>query len=791
VNVAGGATTISLTHAVDITSNNTDTITAQIVSAPSTSVNAVLSFSAGTLPLGSATYTDSSKTDQNTAANAGVARATGTIQGTSTSTTTNVVLKLTADVAGSYQILVTADAGSAAGYSAGKLSTNYTITTTGAPTSLSVSTVGAAVGNDTNEGAIVKLTMKDANGNATVLGQNESLSISHSLTNSTSGTTLGATSFGPLGDTKGVYSVTVIGKAATADGTDVVTFTGSGLLPSTLTTNASVSAIAASDGSAINPGTTSGVTSFLLTSGTGYASATGQSPTTATKSSHSITYTRSTTISDTDDTVYPVAVVATGGDTYATTITIPAGKKTGEVSVSAALAKTVYTAVAITFGGTANTNATAKVTVSYASAGASTITVASLNTSVLSATAGTNSWTIKVADQFAAGIANIPVTVAVSGRNTVATTTIGVTDAKGYISYSLKDAGTTGTTDSVVFSMVDSASATKTATATVTYGSVTVATVAVTGGSTVADAGVAGANTTAISAADNGPEASAKEITATVKDASGNLLAGVPVTFSVSSGLIVKSAAVDYTTVYTNSAGKAVTKVFNWVPGTQTITATAGGKSGTDYLTWAATDASSARVLSITATGNVVSVKVVDRFGNGVKGVTASLSRTGTGFFGNGTSTATVTTDKSGTADIQFNGNATITAELNTTTYAQSADVAGEIAATAVTAAVAGTTTGTGASLAPAGVYKASVDVSDTSADAVDAANEATDAANAATDAANAAAEAADAATAAAQDAQAAVAALATSVASLIAGIKAQITTLTNLVIKIQKKVKA
>jgi len=74
---------------------------------------------------------------------------------------------------------------------------------------------------------------------------------------------------------------------------------------------------------------------------------------------------------------------------------------------------------------------------------------------------------------------------------------------------------------------------------------------------------------------------------------------------------------------------------------------------------------------------------------------------------------------------------------------------------------------------------------------ATDAANEATDAANAATDAANAAAEAADAATAAAQDAQAAVAALATQVSSLIAGIKAQITSLTNLVIKIQKKVKA
>jgi len=92
---------------------------------------------------------------------------------------------------------------------------------------------------------------------------------------------------------------------------------------------------------------------------------------------------------------------------------------------------------------------------------------------------------------------------------------------------------------------------------------------------------------------------------------------------------------------------------------------------------------------------------------------------------------------------------------------------------------------------ATADVITVTGSVVDGSSAATDAANEATDAANAATDAANAAAEAADAATAAAQDAQAAVAELATKVASLIAGIKAQITSLTNLVIKIQKKVKA
>jgi hypothetical protein len=74
---------------------------------------------------------------------------------------------------------------------------------------------------------------------------------------------------------------------------------------------------------------------------------------------------------------------------------------------------------------------------------------------------------------------------------------------------------------------------------------------------------------------------------------------------------------------------------------------------------------------------------------------------------------------------------------------------------------------------------------------AIEAANAAQASADAATDAANAAAESADAATAAAQDASQAVADLATQVADLIASLKAQLTALTALVVKIQKKVKA
>ena len=99
-----------------------------------------------------------------------------------------------------------------------------------------------------------------------------------------------------------------------------------------------------------------------------------------------------------------------------------------------------------------------------------------------------------------------------------------------------------------------------------------------------------------------------------------------------------------------------------------------------------------------------------------------------------------------------------------------------------------------GTALAVAGQVKGSVTASvvNSSVDAAtDAANEATDAANAATDAALAAADAADAATAAAQDASDAVAALSASVSKMISNLRAQITSLTNLVIKIQKKVKA
>jgi hypothetical protein len=102
-------------------------------------------------------------------------------------------------------------------------------------------------------------------------------------------------------------------------------------------------------------------------------------------------------------------------------------------------------------------------------------------------------------------------------------------------------------------------------------------------------------------------------------------------------------------------------------------------------------------------------------------------------------------------------------------------------------------TTGTMATTAKSAVARTiSVDVvSPDGGAAAAAAEEATAAANDATDAALSAAEAAEAATAMAQEAVDAVAELSASVTKLISALRAQITSLTNLVIKIQKKVKA
>ncbi len=272
-------------------------------------------------------------------------------------------------------------------------------------------------------------------------------------------------------------------------------------------------------------------------------------------------------------------------------------------------------------------------------------------------------------------------------------------------------------------------------------------------------------------------------------DSTGTAVTGVPVEVTTSSAggwmndSCTGAAAKPVTkmTCYPDATGYIYVKTIATATGTITYTATAGTVSTSQALVSgnAATDA---RTVKLVVSGSDVTASVTDRFGNGVADQSVQVTVTGGSLTG-GSKIATYTTDASGNFGFGVEGASTVTARLASANDSES--VAGKTSTTTIDSSVA------------AGVRSASATVVGTDSSssvaqaAADAAAEATDAANAATDAANAAAEAADAATAAAQDAADAVAALSAQVATLISGLKAQLTALTNLVIKIQKKVKA
>jgi hypothetical protein len=622
VGVSSGSTTITLTHPETATPAYYETVTAQITSAPATSTAAALTFtsptaSATTRPLksGTTTYTASSTT-------AGIAIANGKVSDVTGAKTTMISLALNPDVAGSYTILVTANALAAnsaqQGFTAGRISTSYTITTAGAPTTITASSFGGSVTTSGRYGQLFSFTLKDADGKATVLGLNESISISDdstavSVTDNGKGTGLAFTAWGSAGSNSGSprnhssgrYFFRVIndGTAIAADGTAVVTLTGGGLLPSTLTTNvaASLKAATAATGTPVAACTTAANCVSFATTG-----------------AQSITWTGLTSGSTTAAVVHATEVKDGSGYLYNSTATIAAATTAATKvaatapAVSATMSETNVTISLLTTLNTAGTTAT----LTYAIPAAASMAVLG-TANVLSATGGSTTWNIEVDNQYGVGIQYAPVSVAVSGRNTVATTSIGVTDANGIISYTLKDAGTTGTKDTITFT-----SGSYTATGTVTYGTVTVSKVSFTGGSTTAGVTAATPTTNAISAGDT-PEGSAVAASVTLTDASGNLLAGVPVVFSVAAADAAKLAIVtNKVTVYSGADGKAASSVFAWIAGTYTVTATAGGVTGTGSYTFANSTAADARVLSATAADGIVTAKVVDRFGNPVSGVT-------------------------------------------------------------------------------------------------------------------------------------------------------------------------
>ena len=305
-----------------------------------------------------------------------------------------------------------------------------------------------------------------------------------------------------------------------------------------------------------------------------------------------------------------------------------------------------------------------------------------------------------------------------------------------------------------------------------------------------------------------------KVFAVTVKDATGNLVTDSVITGArtdtTTAGKLLASAALTCTAFnttdkvyYCNAAG-ASASVFGKAE--YKITATGADADATAVSTTASTTFSDIVATKVTITapasaqiGEKVTYTLTATEKNGYpvadttyEGGSANADAT-LGQFGGILWNTTTAPDYTNSSVKPFNSGETITTVSGVATK----DVYMPVAAGTVT----NTWTLAGSSTSPAGAVDKSIGgttvvttttVVNPGVDAAtDAANEATDAANAATDAALAAADAADAATAAAQDASDAVAALSATVAKLVASLKAQLTSLTNLVIKIQKKVRA
>jgi hypothetical protein len=751
------------------------------------------------------------------------------------------VVGFTPDVIGTYTMRVWHDADTTGTVSTGeRVATDLTFTVSAAPTTITVTRFGSntIAGASSGNGALVKIALTDSAGVAAGLANGESIRIAPSTATadifkvngvdpSYSPTSGGSVDLGFTDFVGGVAWVNL----RDAAGTTTFALTGQGTGVATLSSSFTIS-FRTTDTS-FTGGTVIGSTKTVTYGTDGIAgSATAATIPLAAKT---ITYlTTGTAIADLADASYLGATITdsngrvTGGAAqgltaaqlvydvaYLMTANAAATGTTGTFSVSLTPSATSQGFNATTIGGTALVSG---VTTAAVATGSSVVTVSPA--AVTLATGSSITYSVTLVDQFGLAYPNATVKMTGGTRNAASTVTppSATTNADGIATFTLADKPATGVTsllDGFTFTAygIDGANIASSA-ATITWSTTAIAAgkVTILGGDNGTTTGVASAspNVKDIAAGD-GAQAGVQPFTATVTDAAGNILVGVPVVWTVTGpGAAVLSTDVNE---YTGALGTATANIYGWIAGTYTVTATAGGVSGTAGFTVAQQTATEARAISATVSGTIVTAKVVDRFGNNVPGVTVYATKTGVGYFGAGVTSTKADTNTAGIAEFVIaGGDAEVTvstldpnAPAGTKAFGQTCAAVNFVGclttSLALTAATVGTATkaevGIGASLSAAGVSSAKVSVTadtstaDAATAAADAAAEATDAANAATDAANAAAEAADAATAAAQDAADAVAALATSVSEMVSALKKQITSLTNLVIKIQKKVRA
>jgi len=816
---------------------------------------------------------------------------------------------------------------------ASDVAARFSVTVAGAPASITLTSPAAAVAASATTNAAYVATLKDANGVDTLFGTSETVTVRATYTagavvidtttaragsslasSTTTGTPL--TSSNAVASGTGFINNWSFALANSAAALTTVSVAGAGDLFGITGASSTLTTIARSYPTSVDvsAGTTFSDTAITIGVGSG-ATLTAPVAQTAATTGYAVT---ASTVDGLSATFRAVgAAAATFEYTIAalgTTTPVPTGVTVGTYTTAAvgsttlrtdftitATAATASSGYKVTIPFDATTNIVYNVTYAAPTVSSTqgTVVMTPLDNDGAKALIGSAvTVTATVKDQFGKAFAGANVVWSANTRKTTNLASNALTNASGQSSYTYTDTvATAGSETFNVFVSAPTATSTLTGSTRVAFGlaaSVAVNTLTVTSNKASATTG-------------NLVDAVITE-TATVKDANGAALSGIPVTMSISANGYAVSTAL---TAWSNSSGQVVMQFAGKTVGTATVTVAAGDKTATDAIV-VITDTTKTRTITLSSatiavTGGdtkKITATVRDIYGNLVEGeeltvsylgtagritavngviassgltgtdgtlvvdLSAALTESGTGTltvagsnFFESASTSTWTKNADGTVGPALVKSATTTATITASDAAAlaaaakaTADAAAnksildaitaiatkaaadkaesdakiklleaQIAATqaaAVAAAEAAADAAAEAIDAGNNAYdsaNAATDAADAATaaaqqageDAVaaaeaagaaavaaaqsaqDAAAEATDAATAATDAANAAAEAADAATAAAQDAADAVAALSVQVTEVVASLKKQITALTNLVIRIQKKVKA
>jgi hypothetical protein len=481
-------------------------------------------------------------------------------------------------------------------------------------------------------------------------------------------------------------------------------------------------------------------------------------------------------------------------------------------------------------------NAAVTLTINWVKAAPSAMTIVEPVSGVYAVLKAATKFTVKLTDQFGNAMVGEQIQPSIPGStssNYSATTKYApvTTDANGIATWTLTDAAAVADgTDGVTFTSITDSAVTQSYTITYKaalpavsqfygYSSTTFADAATVVGRATAipSTGLAGSSGTGVVLKIDrniSLDLSANNETSDTNDmyairiraltSAGVAATGAAATLTAATGgWVLDTAGLPAASRTTNvdGSGDAYFQILATGTGTIPFTVTSGTATYTFYLVVADQDYAAGRTVAITgattgianAAGVPMTATVKDRYGNPVKNVTLTVTASGVGAFMGGSTSQSFTTDKTGTFTFLATS---YTADGGSATFsvrATNATDSSAIAGYTATGVKVDSTLAAGVSSATATVtFAAGQNAAEANAQAAtDAAAEATDAANAATDAANAAAEAADAATAAAQDAADAVAALSTQVSEMVNALKKQITALTNLVIKIQKKVRA